>query len=698
VSAGEFLLEILCEEIPANALPSIREQLAEEFDAELAGAGLQGFTVKIHSTVRRIVVHVAGLPPMQPDREEEVFGPPARAAFTSDGTPTPAALGFAKGQGVSVDSLRVVQGPKGEVVVATRQLPGRPTPEVLGEICERVIPALRFPKAMRWGSGEHTFVRPVHRIAAAFGEGTLIEKVPVSLFGVNSNCNTVGHRVVHPGRLEIKGLKGFAAYAHLLASSGVVLDPAERRRTLEEQAGALAAEVGCEVKPDPGLVAEMAELVECPGLLRGEIAARFLDLPEDVLVTTLRHHQKCLVLTRGGAVAPYFLAVCDRPDDPEGHVRRGNEWVAGARLADAEFFFAQDRRTPLVSRREALAKVVFHQKLGSFAQKSSLVEALSRSLAEAAGIDLGPELIARACSLLKIDLTTSLVGEFPELQGVMGGIYGRLEGEPEEVWHAIADQYVPVGLEGPLPRGSLAAVVGVADRLDTLAGLFGAGEVPSGSKDPFALRRAALAVVRIAAEAPLRCDLQEAAHRALLLRKDMVAGEMNAAVAALSEFLQERVRFYLTTVAGVSPEVADAVLAARWGVVPDDVARARALEAVRGEEVFGPLAVAFKRVRNMVSKSGEGRFVGQLLREPAEKELLAAISKAEKEVQRKVERGDYVTGLRALATLAAPLDTFFTDVLVICEDKDLRAARLALLARVEKVFLRLADVSRLSAP
>jgi glycyl-tRNA synthetase beta chain len=695
--SGEFLLEILCEEIPANALPSIREQLTEAFAGELAGAGYQGFTVAALSTVRRIVVHASGLPAMQPDREEDVFGPPVRAAFSSDGSPTPAALGFAKAQGVSVDSLRVAQGPKGEVVAATKQLPGGPTPDVLGEICERVFPALRVPKAMRWGSGEYTFVRPVHRITAMFGDGAFTEKVPVALFDVNSNCSTVGHRVTSPGRIDLRGVKGFAAYARVLAEAGVMVDPEERRRAIEGRAAALAAEVGCEVRPDPGLLAEMAELVECPGMLRGEIAARFLDLPEEVLVTTLRHHQKCLVLVREGGVAPYFLAVCDRPDDPEGHVRRGNEWVAGARLADAAFFFNQDRKTPLASRGAALAEVVFHQKLGTFAQKSALVEALAGLLAGEVGLRLAPGLIARACSLLKLDLTTSLVGEFPELQGVMGGIYARLEGESEEIWHAVADQYVPVGLEGPLPRGPLAAVVGVADRLDTLAGLFGAGEVPSGSKDPFALRRAALAVVRIAAEAPLRCDLQEAVHRALLLRRETVTGDVDATVAALRDFLEERVRHYLTTVAGVRPEVAEAVLAAHWGIVPDDVARARGLEAVRGEEVFGPLAVAFKRVRNMVSKSGEGRLVGQLLREPAEKELSAAVSKAEKEVQRTTERGDYVAGLRALAKLAAPLDTFFTEVLVICDDENLRAARLALLARVEKVFLRLADVSRLTA-
>ena len=697
MSAGEFLIELLCEEIPANALPSIRQQLTEAFGSELAEAGYQGFTVAAVSTVRRIVVHAEGLPAMQADREEEVLGPPARAAFSSDGSPTPAALGFAKGQGVSVDSLRVVQGPKGEVVAATRRMPGRPTPEVLGEICERVFPALRVPKAMRWGSGDHTFVRPVHRIAALFGEGSFTEKVHVSLFDVGYNCSTVGHRVVSPGRIDLRGVKGFAEYSRVLAEAGVVVDPEERRRAIEARAAVLAAEVGCEVRPDPGLLAEMAELVECPGLLRGEIAARFLDLPEEVLVTTLRHHQKCLVLVREGGVAPFFLAVCDRPDDPEGHVRRGNEWVAGARLADAAFFFNQDRKTPLASRGDALAKVVFHQKLGTFAQKSALVEALAGQIAGEAGLEFAPELLARACSLLKVDLTTAMVGEFPELQGVMGGIYARLESESEDVWHAVADQYVPVGLEGPLPRGPLAAVVGVADRLDTLAGLFGAGEVPSGSKDPFALRRAALAVVRIAAEAPLRCDLQETAHRALLFRRETVKGEVDAAVLALRDFLEERVRYYLTTVAGVTPEVAEAVLAARWGVVPDDVARARALEAVRGEDVFGSLAVAFKRVRNMVSKSGEGRFVGQLLREPAEKELVAAVSKAEKEVQRTMQRADYEAGLRALAKLAVPLDTFFTEVLVICDDENLRAARLALLARVEKVFLRLADVSRLSA-
>lgn len=692
MSASEYLLELLCEEIPANALPAAREQLRAGFEAEMRDAALAGATVRAYSTVRRLVVHVAGLPEVQPDREEEVTGPSVKAAFAADGAPTPAAVGFAKGQGVSVDALRVVKGAKGEVIAATKLLPGRPVPEVLGEISARVVRALHFPKTMRWGKGEHVFVRPLHNLLAVFGKRTFTTQVPVELFGVAASTGTLGHRTMAPARIELSGTAGFAAYLKQMRAAGVDVDPEARRTVLEGKARRLAADVGCEIRPDPELLAELVELVEHPGVLRGEIAERFLQLPEEVLVTTLRHHQKCLVLTRGGRVAPYFLAVCDRSGDPQGLIQRGNEWVAGARLADAAFFFAQDRKAPLASRRPALEKVLVHQKLGTFAHKTEIVAKLAAALAGSAGAAVDAAALARACELLKADLVTAMVGEFAELQGVIGGIYARLDGEPEAVWQAVYDQYTPAGLEGALPRGPVAAAVGVADRLDSLAGLFAAGEIPSGSKDPFALRRAALAAVRICAEAPLACDLQAAAAEAVALR-----GGGDEAAAALREFVRERVRHYLTAAAGVKPEVADAVLAARWGVIPDDVARARALEAVRGEDVFAALAVAFKRVRNMVGKSGEGSFAAKLLHEKAERELLAALEGAEGKVERALKRGDVPAGLRSLAALAAPLDAFFTDVLVICDDEALRAARLALLARVEKLFLRLADVSRLSA-
>jgi len=697
MSGHEFLLELLCEEVPANALPGIREQLARLFGAALAEAGFAGCEVRSFSTVRRLVVHVAGLPETQPDRDEEVQGPSVRAAFAADGSPTPAALGFAKGQGVSVDSLRVVAGSKGEVVAATRHVEGRPTPTVLGEIAPRVVHALRFPKAMRWGWGEYSFVRPVHNVMALFGVGALDTVVHFELFGLASGSRSVGHRVFHPKTVDLLGkLKGFDDYKAWLDGAAVMVDQDERRDWLVRRMKWFAHEVGCGVREDGQLLDEVVEMVECPEFARGNFDEKFLELPEAVIVTTLRHHQKCFVLERDRRVAPYFLAVCDWEGEPTEEIVRGNEWVAGARLADASFFFAQDRKQPFAARRQALERVVFHQKLGSFAAKTDLVGELAVRLAADAELGLDGEVVRHACSLLKLDLTTAMVGEFPELQGVMGGIYAQAEGEAGAVCEAIADQYVPAGLEGPLPRGPLAAVVGVADRLDTLAALFSIGEVPSGSKDPFALRRAALAAVRICAETPLTLDLRDAARHASELRQRAKVKERDGA-ATLCEFIQERVRHYLTATAGISGAAADAVIGARWGIVPDDLARARAVEAVRNEEVFAALAEAFKRVRNMVAKSGPGAASARRLREPAEKELVRALDKVEKDVMKAESGTDHLASLRALAMLAEPLDRFFTDVLVLCEDAELRGARLALLARVEKLFLRLADVSKLSA-
>lgn len=693
MSGYQFLLELLCEEIPANALASARRQLEERLAAVLAEAGVAGATVRALSTVRRLVVHVEGLPERQPDRVETVTGPPARAAFAPDGSPTQAALGFARGQGVEVGELRVVDGPKGPVVAVSRTRRGARMVEVLAEAVPGLVAGLHFPKTMRWGEGVHTFVRPLHGVLALFGKATLDQVVPFELFGVASGSTTVGHRVIAPGPLELAGVAGFAGYLEAMERAGVVVDQEERRRRLAARVEALAAEVGCMVRPDPSLMDEHVELVEQPGVVRGSIAERFLALPEEVLVTTLRHHQKCLVLERQGRVAPFFLAVCDRADDPAGHVVQGNEWVAGARLADAEFFFQQDRRKRLEAYRDGLARVVFHQRVGSFEEKTARLARLAATLADSQGVE-ARDAALRAANLAKADLVTAMVGEFPELQGVVGGIYARLDGEADPIWQAIADQYQPAGLEGSIPRGAVGAVMGVADRLDTLAALFAAGEIPTGSKDPFALRRAALGAVKICAEFPLPgIDLGDAVAAA-------VAGCPGAGpelVEALRDFLREREHYYLTAVAGVATDVASAVLGARWGRVPDDLARARALEGVRGEAVFADLALAFKRVRNMVAKGRGARPARALLAEPAERALADAVAVASDAVRRAAVGGRYGDALRALAELAAPLDRFFTDVLVLCDDDALRQARLALLGEVEGLFLEVADLSCLAA-
>lgn len=685
----QFLLELLCEEIPANALPAVRRQLVDSFRAALDEVGFSDCQVEAFSTVRRMVMAITGLPAGQPDRVEEITGPPARAAFAPDGSPTAAAVGFARGQGVSVDDLKVVKGPKGDVVAVSRHVRGLGIAEILAGMVPEVVSSLHFPKTMRWGRGEHTFVRPLHNILALIGAETLAEVVPIELFGLVARGSTFGHRVVGPGRIEMRGVAGFAQYAERLAAAGVVVDPAARHRLMSARADALAAEVGCTVRPDPELLDELIELVEHPGLVRGKVSSRFLDLPEEVLVTTLRHHQKGLVLEKSGRVAGSFLAVADRPDDPEGHIARGCSWVAGARLADASFFYAQDRKDSLASRVPALAGVTFHRAWGSYLDKSAKVRRLAAELARRAELDTDLARLDRAAELAKADLVTAMVGEFAELQGVMGGIYALADNEPDEVWMAIADQYRPAGLDGPIPRTLTGALLGVADRLDTLAALL-ESEKPSGSKDPFALRRAALAVVKVCAEFPLPLDLLEACGQA-------VGGRSGGDGSELQAFLQDRVRHYLTSVVGVRADVAEAVLAARWGVVPDDVARARALDAVRQDEVFDALAIAFKRVRNILTKGTHGVLDESLLVVPAERELLAAVETAEARVGEALGEDDYEAALRALAALAGPLDRFFIDVMVLCEKPALRQARLALLARIERVFLRLADVSRLSA-
>jgi glycyl-tRNA synthetase beta chain len=691
MSRYQFLLEILCEEIPANALPSAREQLAARFLGELHEAGLDGLSVQSFSTVRRLVVHVSGLPERQPDREEEVTGPPVRAAFSSDGTPLAAAIGFAKAHGVGVDELRTARTAKGEVIATTRRIAGRPLPELLAEIAESVVASLHFPKRMRWGAGELDFVRPVHGVVALFGAERFGTVVSVSLLGVASGSRTVGHRVTSPGPVELAGVAGLAGYTEALAAAGVIVDSEQRRSRLVAAVAALASEVGCEVREDPALLAELVELVEWPGVVRGTVAERFLTLPEEVLITTLRHHQKSLVLTRGGKLAPFFLAVSDRADDPAGLVQQGNAWVAGARLADAAFFFEHDRRRPLSERGDELARVAFHQKLGSYLDKTNVVEKLAVALARDRHADVAA--IGSAARLLKADLVTAMVGEFPELQGVIGGIYARLDGSADAVWQAVYDQYAPAGLDGDVPRGAVGAILGVADRLDTLAGLFGVGEVPTGSKDPFALRRAALAVVKICAEAPLAVSLADAVREALHLRGVTPGKGIGR---TLSEFVRERERHYLVTVCGVAGEVAEAVLAGGWGVVPDDVARARALEQVRQEPVFGQLAASFKRVRNIIAKAGTIPPERAPLREPAERDLEAALSRVTGGIDAALGRRDFTAALRLVAELAEPLDRFFNDVLVMCEDEKLRAARFALLARIEHLFLRLADFARLT--
>jgi len=684
-----FLLEVRTEEIPAAALPGARRQLEELFATNLADAGFPDVAITVLSTSRRLTVSIAGLPERQPDRTEEMTGPPVRIAFAEDGELTPAGAGFARKVGLPIDQVRRIETPKGEYLAATVVHKGRATSEILAESVPVVFGALRFPKMMRWGDGGHQFVRPVHGVVALL-DGDV---VPIELFGVAAGRMTVGHRVHSPETFDIARAQD---YVEALADRSVLADPTVRGERLEVLAGTLAEQAGAKVHPDPELMAEHVELVEWPGLVAGVFDEGFLELPSEVVVTTLRHHQKCLVLEDAdGGLKPGFIAVIDRRDDPEGLIRQGNEWVIGARLADAGFFFAEDRKRPLAEIVPELGRLEFHRVLGSLEAKAARVGELAVRLADAIGADSDRDALRAAAGLAKADLLTHMVGEFPELQGVMGGHYLRLDGADEEIWTAARDHYRPVGFDGPVPDSVVGRLLGVADRLDTVAGLFAVGARPSGSKDPFGLRRAAQGAVKTVIEAGWDVDLDSAIANAVEGVADYCGDGADALVDAVTGFVADRVRRWLTDVVGVSGETADAVMAVGWSRLPDAVARAEALDRVREAESFRSLALAFKRVRNITDGQPDALVNPSLFDQPEEREIHEATLDFRRALEELLPERRVDEAFAAMEPFADILERFFVEVLVMCEDERIRGNRIALLKELGRNFSALADLSKL---
>jgi len=684
-----FLLEVLTEEIPANALPGAREQLKSMLTAGLEDAGLEHDSVRAMSTSRRLVIRVDGLPERQPDRTERISGPPRNVAFADDGAPTKAAEGFARKVGLPLDELEIDSTPKGDYLAATVTTPGRPVTQILAEMVPAVFDKLRFPKTMRWGTGKYIFVRPVHGVVALLDD----EVVAMTLYGRASGRTTVGHRVHSPEAFDVPGADGYDAE---LDRRQVQVDPERRSAAFSAAADGLVSEVGCRVHPDPDLVAEHVELVEYPGLLLGRIEREYLDLPPEVVVTTLRHHQKCLILeTADGELAPYFLAVVDRRDDPEGLVRQGNEWVIGARLADARFFFEEDRKRSLAELVPDLARLDFHRSLGTVADKAERAGGLAVWLAEQIDPSRNPEELRRAARLVKADLLTNMVVEFTELQGIMGGHYLRLEGAPDQLWTAARDHYQPQGFEGEIPASGVGRLIGAADRLDTLAGLFAVGENPSGSRDPHGLRRAAQGLVKIVADAGWNLDLGEAFAQAVDAVSEHVEGDAVTVVDAVTDFVADRVRRYLIDGIGVAFDTADAVMAAGWTRLPELVARARALEAARSADAFRWLALGFKRVRNITDGEPDGVVDPDAFQQDEEHELHRHTSRFSERLDECLDAGRFDDAFAAMAELADVLERFFVEVLVMADDETVKANRIALLKQLGAQFMRLADLSRL---
>ena len=692
---AELLLEVGLEEIPARMIAEAQTELARRVEALL---GRQRLLEAVHaitsySTPRRLAVRVQGVLAQQLDLEAELTGPSWKAAFP-DGQPGPAAQAFAKKAGVPVTALKKITTPKGEYASATVQRPGQRAEKVLSEELGKEIGALSWPKTMYWRSNKpERFVRPLRWLLCLLDENV----VPLEFAGIRAGNVSYGHRVLHGD--QPVAITRPADYLATLETAFVVADVGVRRHRIRKALDAATRTLPqARWREDEALVEQVTHLTEWPTVLVGNFQPEFLALPEEVLVTVMRDHQKYFAVEdTQHALAAHFLAVLNTEVDPEGTgiIRHGNERVLRARFNDARFFWNYDQKLPLEQRLEKLKTVTFQRDLGSYFTKteSNLVMAKALGAAVTAqGIPLDHPALEQAVLLAKTDLTTELVKEFTELQGIVGGLYARAQGLGEPVAQAIYSQYMPAGVEDPIPVTVEGQILGLADRLATIAEMFAIGLEPSGSKDPFALRRAANGIIKILAESGLPLTL--AALETMALKSLPRAG-------AVGKFLKERLDFYLREVRGYAYDVVNAVLSTGLTTVTDAIARAQALTQVRGSDDLLAISTAFKRIKNILrqaeAKQDGDSIASEYLIEPAEQRLYAEAARVAPEVEALRARQEYGEALERVATLRPAIDSFFDQVMVMAPEAHLRRNRLALIASVLNDFSRIADFSEIVA-
>lgn len=686
--ARDLLIEIGTEELPPKALLDLVLAFEQGIRDGLEKAGLSSGPIQRFATPRRLAVVISQLPTQQADRQLERRGPALSAAFGPDGQPSKAAEGFARSCGVSVAELQRLETDKGAWLVHVSTEAGAPTVDLIPGIVDAALAGLPIPKRMRWGDRDEEFVRPVHWVILLFGDAV----IPATIMGVATGRETRGHRFHHPATIRVTAP---AEYADQLARDGkVIASFEERRAAIRAQAERTATELNGVAVIKPELLDEVTALVEWPVALAGNFEQRFLEVPSEALISTMQDNQRYFpVVDANGKLLPHFITMMNLESRDPAQVRAGNERVIRPRFSDAEFFWKQDRKQPLAARQEALGQVIFQQRLGTVAAKSERVAALARSIAASSGGH--PDWAERAARLAKCDLLTQMVQEFPELQGVMGCYYAAHDGEPAEVAQALAEQYLPRFAGDRLPASATGRALALADRLDTLLGIFAIGQPPSGAKDPFALRRAALGVLRILIEGELDLDLLAILERAAVGFDPAVQAER--AVKPVFEFILERLRgYYLDR--GVRADTVEAVLECQPVRPLDFDRRVRAVDSFRALPEAASLAAANKRIRNILRKAETPaplQVQAALLAEPAEQALAGQLQELAAAVTPLMDAGQYDAALKHLAGLRAAVDAFFDQVMVMVEEPVLRDNRLALLNQLGALFLRVADFSRL---
>jgi glycyl-tRNA synthetase beta chain len=683
----ELIVEIGSEEIPARFIPPALAQWKEIFLEEMAKVRIPPGPVKTVGTPRRLALLAYDLPETQEETVEEVMGPPKKVAFDQRGNPGPAALGFARAQGVDIAQLAVVSTAKGDYICARKKHAGRPTSEVLAEVLPNLITSISFPKSMRWNASRVSFARPIRWLVAVLDGRAL----PIEVGGIKAGSNSLGHRFLSGRTFPVSGP---VDYPSACRDNFVIVDPDERRKIIENDLKRIAEEKGGQIVPDAELMDTVVNLVEYPQVLLGHFEADFISLPREVLITVMRDAQFYFSLASAkGELLPCFSLVTDGARGIPDKIVEANQRVLRAKLADAKFFFQADSKTRLADRVDSLKGLIFQAQLGTAYEKSQRLVKLASYLADIVD-PAAKEAASRAALLAKADLTTQMVVEFPKLQGAMGREYARLSGEDPQVAQAIYEHYLPKSYGQESPGTTAGVIVSLADKIDTIVGCFSVGLVPTGTADPYGLRRAALGIIQLLIDNRLSLSISALAKEAFSLVKEKAQRDGQETVKEVVQFFQQRMfgllnRDYPYDIvdAGLSAAQFDPFLASL---------RVKALEEFKGQGLLYSLALSYKRVANILQGINPDQSIDpELFAEPSERNLHNIFVEAKENLQNRLEKREFLAALTDLYRLKEPIDTFFDDVLVMAEDERLRSNRLALLNDIKQIFILLADFAKL---
>ena len=692
--AKELILEIGSEEIPAGFLDYAVQDLARLAKKALEDNSLGYEDIEAYGTPRRIALRVKGLVEKQEDRVEEAYGPPVKIAYDDQGNPTKPALGFAKAQGVDFKDLTTVKRDRGEFLAVKRKIKGQKTDKILKEILPDLILSIPFRKSMKWGSGDVTYVRPLRWILAVYGGKT----VSFNIENLKSSNKSYGHRFMHP-----KGFKvtNWDEYLAGLEQGYVFLDQNKRRDAIGEETSALADKIGGFIPDDPDLLETVSNLVEIPVVLKGDYEKEFLTLPKEVLISVMKNHQKYFPVfskSNDDELLPHFIFVCGTPVKDTDVVSKGNERVIRARFTDARFFYDEDKSAPLYDKLEDLKGMTYLSEVGSYYDKTERLKTLANELGNNLGYENETRHIVRAAFLSKADLATQMVFEFPELQGIMGKYYAEISGETPEVAKAIEEHYMPTGRDGALPESDYGSVLSIVDKIDNISSCFISGLIPTGTSDPYALRRQAIGIINIVLDRNTHLSLNDSFSTGLQAiidqTGDKYSGVLDETRDNIMTFMTDRFRGIMTT-EGYPQDVVEAVVSVEFDDVLDAKRKIEALTEFRKATDFEALGTAFKRVVNIV-KDHSGSISNEHFIEDAENQLHNSLLDVRERAETKILEKNYLDSLLQMKELKDPVDKFFDNVMVMDKDPKIKENRLSMLAEIKNLFFKIADFSKLS--